>query len=180
MISDSELEKLVAKYIDQIRRDEVDEIGQFQGRESLKDAIELAASGKDIRGDHFNHQRRILKAADVPATEALVAAEEDMRTSRTFDDLLSIIEFALRGVRGAGELYAYDTAFRIGAKLSLLPDKVFLHAEVRTGAIALGFTGRERCIGMDEFQRPLRVLTPWELESFLCVAAGDLVALRGR
>lgn len=52
--------------------------------------------------------------------------------------MFHLIDTALETIPGLGELYVYDTTLRIGAKLNLFPDKVYLHAGTRLGATALG------------------------------------------
>ena len=49
-----------------------------------------------------------------------------------------LIRAAVEPIPGIGELYVYDTSFRIGAKLNLFPTKVYLHAGTRRGVRALG------------------------------------------
>jgi hypothetical protein len=73
-------------------------------------------------------------------------------------------------VRGLGELYCYDTALRIGAKLELLPQMVFLHRGTRDGARALGHTDyRSANIDPHTLPRELHQLHPYEIEDFLCI-----------
>jgi hypothetical protein len=177
MVPEKDLEELVVRYLVQIRHDEREEIGQFQELSTLREAIVLAASGRDVRGNHFNHQKRILKSVDSAATASLLSIEEGMSQAASFDELLWQVQSVLRDVRGVGELYEYDVAFRIGARLGLMPAAVYPHADVREGVKALDFSGRERLIEMDRFPRPLQTLSPWELESFLCIAASELKRL---
>jgi hypothetical protein len=62
--------------------------------------------------------------------------------ARNFAELFEMIHTAVHPIPGLGELYVYDTALRIGAKLNLLPDKAYLHAGTRSGARALGLDAR--------------------------------------
>ena len=174
MIPESDLEDLVSNSIEKIRLDEEDEIRQFQSLGSLREAISIAAKGTDVAGKHFSHQNRILKSADGPAVDDLLSAADEIAACKSFDQLLELVEAVLRNVHGAGELHAYDTSFRIGARLGLLPEKVYLHAGTRKGAVAIGFSGKERFIDMQQFPLPLREFKPWELESFLCIASSEL------
>jgi len=64
-----------------------------------------------------------------------------------------LIDTALEPIPGLGELYVYDTTLRIGAKLNLFPDKVYLHAGTRL---------RERALGL----RTAATLKMFELPSF--------------
>ena len=77
-------------------------------------------------------------------------------------------------VGGLGELYVYDTALRIGAKLNLLPNKVYLHAGTRSGAEALGFDGKATVLNVSDLPRELQKLEPHEIEDVLCIFKADL------
>jgi hypothetical protein len=70
---------------------------------------------------------------------------------------------------GLGSLYAYDTARRLGAKLGVEPQRVYLHAGTRKGAKALGLDYRQASLPVNDFPEPLRVLPADMLESFLCI-----------
>jgi hypothetical protein len=64
---------------------------------------------------------------------------------------------------------SHDTAFRIGAKLDLLPVKAYLHAGARVGARALGYDRRLPWIEVSDLPRQLRRLKPYEIEDLLCI-----------
>jgi hypothetical protein len=63
-------------------------------------------------------------------------------------------------VTGIGELYVYDTALRIGAKLGVFPEKVYLHAGTRIGVRNLGLDARRTALRMASLPRALRRLKP--------------------
>jgi hypothetical protein len=79
-----------------------------------------------------------------------------------------------------GDLAAYDTALRIGWRLGLKPDYVYLQAGALDGAkelqtkrylfIPLG----SRFISHSSFPVELLVLLPYQIENFLCVFCDDL------
>jgi hypothetical protein len=75
----------------------------------------------------------------------------------------------LKPVDGIGELYIYDTALRIGAKLNLLPSRIYLHAGARVGARALGFAGRLKYIELRDLPKEFQKLEPHEIEDVLCI-----------
>ena len=66
-------------------------------------------------------------------------------------------------------LYVYDTAWRIGAKLELEPELVYLHAGTRKGAKALGLDSRRENIDPQDLPLPLQRLRPIHIENFLCL-----------
>jgi hypothetical protein len=68
-----------------------------------------------------------------------------------------------------GELYYYDTALHIGAKLGLMPVKVYLHAGTKDGARRLKLSCRNKTIDFDQLPIELRCLAPYEIEDFLCI-----------
>jgi hypothetical protein len=57
-------------------------------------------------------------------------------------------------VPGIGELYVYDTALRIGAKLGVFPEKVYLHAGARIGVRNLGRDARKTALRIASLPRP--------------------------
>jgi hypothetical protein len=75
---------------------------------------------------------------------------------------------------GIGELYVYDTAFRLGAYLALLPVDVYLHTGTRAGARALKLNVDRKFIPIDEFPTALRHLQAHEIEDFLCIYKSKL------
>jgi hypothetical protein len=64
--------------------------------------------------------------------------------TKTFDDFFTLLEQLLAPIKGLGELYVYDTALRIGAKIGLLPRRVYLHAGTRVGARHLALMAKRR------------------------------------
>lgn len=76
---------------------------------------------------------------------------------------------AIGVLHGIGELTVYDTALRIGAKLGLLPKKVYLHAGTRAGARALGLNWKATSLAVRELPSELLTLTPHEIEDCLCI-----------
>src|SRR5258705_237880 len=61
----------------------------------------------------------------------------DIQDARNFAALHALLKKLLASRAGLGELYLYDTALRIGAKLGVLPQAIYLHAGTRAGAKAL-------------------------------------------
>ena len=99
----------------------------------------------------------------------LLQAIERLRCASSFDELLSLVESCIGDVKGIGELTIYDTALRIGAKLHLEPDRVYLHRGTREGARRLGVGSSERSIPIDRLPPSLRQLKARETEDVLCI-----------
>jgi hypothetical protein len=77
-------------------------------------------------------------------------------------------------INGLAELYAYDTAARIGAKLGLAPRQVYLHRGTREGAKNLGFESSRKTIARSELPVELRGLAADEIENLLCIYKAQL------
>lgn len=146
-----------------------DDIGWFQKQPSLRAAIEVAALAKDARGRRYSHQYRIRRQTLEHARAALLAGEVQFTRARSFDAVLAIVTQQLREVRGSGELYRYDTAFRIGAYLRRYPTRVYLHAGTRAGARLLHLEFKKEALEMSEVPVALRRRKPHEVEDILCI-----------
>jgi len=149
---------------------EIDWFGRQQP--SLRVAIETAARAINDRGKRYDHQYRIWRAAIPRAVAALLAVEERIAGTNSFDELLHLIIGQLRGIPGVGELYFYDTAFRIGAYLGIFPTRVYLHAGTRIGAArALSRVLREDALEMSELPSELQQREPYVVENIFCIYA---------
>jgi hypothetical protein len=168
------LEAIVRTYTRAIRPRAQDELNWFAHQHSLAQAIETAALAKTSEGKRYSHQRRITKSALQEALGILSSQERAIQRSRNFDDLFNLIEKSLEPIRGIGELYIYDTALRIGAKLNLSPTKVYLHAGTRDGARALGTDATATTLGMRALPPEFHCLEPHEIEDILCIFKSEL------
>lgn len=146
-----------------------DELRWFRRQPTLRSAIQFAGLAEDRNRMRFSHQRRLSKASLRSARNSLLGSESKIAGCKSFDELHTLLGRLLRGSQGIGELYIYDTAFRIGAKLDLLPVKVYLHAGTRVGARALGYDGRLPWIEVSRLPRELWRLKPYEIEDVLCI-----------
>jgi hypothetical protein len=68
----------------------------------------------------------------------------------------------------------YDTALRIGAKLGLEPEVVYLHRGTRRGVRALGLDADRTFVALGELPHELRALRPHEIEDCLCIYKTEL------
>ncbi len=167
------LRQIVRKYLSDYADRSEREIKFYGTQQSLRDTIELAALAKFPGGKHpprlirHPHQRRIPPPALEDARQELLGA--DLRFCRTFDDLHNRVGSLIRSIPGIGALAVYDISHRIGAKLGLEPEKVYLHAGTRDGARALGLDFRRPFLEVSELPRPLRRLKPYQIEDCLCI-----------
>jgi hypothetical protein len=141
-------------------------------RETIRRASlsEIPSRGRLVR---YSHQCRLSRSVLTETADMLTSLEGEIARFSSFDELYGLISNVCSTVYGAGDLYAYDVAQRIGLRLGLHPDRVYLHTGVRTGARALGLniSGR-KSIRMDELPPALRSLTPSEAEDVLCIYKG--------
>ncbi|QFS47363.1 hypothetical protein [Nostoc sphaeroides] len=147
----------------------IDEINWFRSQSSLIQVIELAAIAKDHRGKRYSHQWSIKPLALDKAKTVLLTMTNSFQQCGSFEQVHELVKTKLHKICGIGELYFYDTSFRIGAKLNLLPEKVYLHRGVREGASALGLDIAGYAIEMDTLPDELKHLPPYEVEDILCI-----------
>jgi hypothetical protein len=102
----------------------------------------------------------------------------DLGGCETFDELHTAVRSSIGAIRGIADLTIYDTSLRIGAKLGLEPDKVYLHAGTREGARGLRLDYRRPFFELAALPRPFRRLKPREIEDCLCIFKRELRELR--
>lgn len=164
------LAAIVQDYIRRHRPKTIRELRYFRNLPRLAAAITEAGLARYCDGERYkrySHQRRIPRAALEMATRRL--HRTNVRSARSFADLIARVETAVRRVHGIGELYVYDTALRLGGHLRLLPREVYLHAGTRRGARALGLDHRAESVSPSQLPAALRRLQPHEVEDVLCI-----------
>ena len=140
---------------------------------SLKEAISQAALAR-IKGKKISHQWRIPNAVLEQGRDALL--KHNYKKIDTFEKLYDLVNQTLRPIRGIGDLAIYDTAHRIGAKLKLYPEHVYLHAGVKVGARALGLPCNQEKLPMNILPKAFQRLSPGQAEDCLCIYKADLKA----
>lgn len=157
--------------------DDREELERFQAMKTLKEAVRAAAGCRREDGKVYPHQRRNWRFWPDSMRQAAMtyaARSEEFRACKSFNDILALVgKIAVEMNRdGLGELYCYDVAFRIGAKLNLFPTRVYLHAGTRKGAERL--LGRRlrnvESLDLSEFNAypNLQQWEPWQVENILC------------
>ena len=169
-------DQIVRIYIRKIRPRAQAEIDWFANQRTLSDAIEKAGIAENSKGKRYSHQRRLKKSSLKRALRALQEASDEIARARSFDELFELIGTAVRPIPGIGELYVYDTSLRIGARLNLFPERVYLHAGARAGARALGLNHRAHALSVSVLPKEFRVLEPHEIEDVLCIFKKELRA----
>lgn len=155
------------------------ELASFAGEPTIEAAVSragLAERFNDERLVRYDHQRRIPRHVLEVARERLLAAR--LQRCASFHELFLAVNANIGEIPGVGELTVYDAALRIGGKLGLEPDRVYLHSGTRIGARRLGLDWRAKWLESRDLPQPLRSLPPWQVEDILCIYkdwfAGDV------
>jgi hypothetical protein len=146
------------------------ELASFAAEPTLEDAVSRAALAVRFNGKRlvmYAHQRRVPRRAREASRERLVGAE--LEKCASFHELFQAVEAVIRPIAGIGELTVYDTALRIGAKLGLEPDRVYLHAGTRVGIRHLGLDWHGESIPLAKLPHALQTMRPWQVEDILCI-----------
>ena len=141
----------------------------YRSQPTTADAIRAATCTLGPNDKIEHHQCRVGRVRLQRAATALLKHIDEIEKCRSFVELLAVVERASRGIERFGELAAYDTAFRIGLKLKLMPKEVYLHTGTRKGCRNLGLKASRKFIEMKELPQELRLLEPHEAEDFLCI-----------
>lgn len=172
------LASIVRAYVGIIRPRARVELEWFADQPTLQAAIRNAALAVNSRRKRYSHQCRLKRIALQRALSVLLEEASAMKRAGDFDGLFSLIDGALQPIPGLGELYVYDTALRIGSKLNLFPEKVYLHAGARSGARALGLNARAQVLEIKDLPSEFQVLKPHEIEDVLCIFKDEFALSR--
>ncbi len=148
-------------------------ISHCVAQESLEDTIIYAALSENHLGKRNSHQYRLKRITLEQFAASLVDVTDRIGRAKTFEELYTIIE--TNKPHGIGELTTYDAALRIGAKLMLYPEKIYLHTGARRGAEKLlGKKLSQRYILKSELPKALQSdsVSNAEIEEILCMYKG--------
>ena len=146
------------------------ELEGFAKEPTVEAAVSRAGLAERFNGKRwvrYDHQRRIPRDVLKLARKKLLAAS--LPGCSSFHELFRAVESAIRSIPGIGELMVYDTALRIGARLGLEPDRIYIHSGTRVGARRLGLDARAPWIDPHDLPPQLRDLPPWQVEDILCI-----------
>jgi hypothetical protein len=179
MIKRGQLNALVEDYREKHLPCKIGELDSFRD-ESYDEAVRRAALARKRDGTKYGHQNRLendrLRAArDLLAASLSYEEARRMNFDQLHDRLFDLLVSA--GLWRRPDLYAYDTALRIGANTGIEPAQVYLHAGTREGAAHLGIGAKQDRIPPSVFPKQIRVLKPDQIEDFLCIYKDDLKAL---
>jgi hypothetical protein len=162
-------EKYIRHYDRYYRTRRKHELEFFAGQPTVRLAISSAALARGPGGKKLKHQHRLPDSDLRKAKQALLAAERQITRCTTFDELHQVVATAVRDIWKNPELYAYDAALHIGAKLSLKPEKVYLHRGTRVGAQKLGLETKAATLDVSALPEKFRELEPEDIEDILCI-----------
>lgn len=135
--------------------------------------IEMAALARDLDNDKHPHQHRIPNVVLRQFADRLLKNAEAILVCKTFTQLHDLIT-SLRS-RGIGRLTVYDTAHRIGTRLRIRPDKVYMHQGTRVGTeLYLGRKVLEKAVDKSQFSH-FRHLSCEEIEDIMCIYKDDFL-----
>ncbi len=163
-----DIKSIISRYRKKHLLSAIRELGYFRNMPNFNECLNNAALAINHKGKRYRHQSRINKKTLYEAKDILLDNKRQIKEIDNFDKLFTRIDTLLKSVDGIGPLYIYDTSLRIGSYLGYLPNKVYLHAEARTGARRLGFKNKNS-IEMTEFKNELQYIEPFEVEDILCL-----------
>lgn len=166
------LSDCVEHYIREFRDQNNNALNFYKNQRTLVEAIAVSAECTMSNGRRHSHQRRIPGAVLREAGRQLNAHLEAISMTRSFEELHAFVGSVIGPIHGIGELTIYDISHRIGAHLGFEPQKVYLHAGTRTGALALGLTGM--VIEKEDLPTEFKDLSAAEIEDFLCIYKDQL------
>ena len=166
------------------------EVEDFFKKQTLKEAIKNAAEGTlsqncDGRTTKFaSHQHRVGRKRCAIGAKLLLESKfvKRIEQAQNFDDLMKVVLNVANDplTDRLGDLWCYDTAQRIGFKLKIYPEEVYLQCGAKSGARQLVRSNKinssairgKRHVPKNVFPQELSSLEPYLIENLLCVGKG--------
>ncbi|RZJ08062.1 MAG: hypothetical protein EON50_20180 [Acidovorax sp.] len=161
-------QQIVDHYIRCKRPDLLSELQWFKEQPTFSGAVEEAVRARSKLGQRLSHQRRLLTTVIPASIPVVLGSLPKLQQAKNFDEVFSLLSLVLQKVYGAGDLYIYDTALRIGAPMDLLPEQVYLQAGAAAGASKLLGRRVPRLLPLSKFPATFQRLQAYELENLLC------------
>lgn len=127
----------------------------------------------DKNGRKYSHQRRIPKNKLDIYKNKILLLENEVKKCNDFESLYDL--FFNNKTAGIGILTVYDISLRVGQNHGIYPDKVYLHAGTREGALYSGLIkkyDKRNKLTMSEVSAKhswLKDVQPYLIEDFLCI-----------
>lgn len=161
------LAEIVRCYIRKFRSAAQRELQFFADTATVAEAVRLAAFARTSQDRRHPHHQRRTQESLKQAYLALANCPVDECAS--FDELIEQVDEAIRHIHGIGELFVYDAALSIGARLGLEPKRIYLHAGKRAVARNLGLAYRRKSLNIEDLPPALQRLNSREIEDCLCI-----------
>jgi len=149
-------------------------------QENIENAIKVAIKSEFKYGRKKHpHQYHIYDYVYENFKKNLLNVKEKIKVINNFDELLIIIEN--NSPSGAGELFCYDVALRIGHYLKKLPDKIYVHSGTRKGLEKLfNEKIKEKSLYQYELPEPFNLcdLADEQLEDFFCIYKENICGIK--
>lgn len=167
------LDDLIDVYRTHFSQGRAAELTRYKKDIQFSRALELAAKALIPAPDRVSgfsrepHQWR-LKAANLK--QGYLELKElrlDLLSAHTFERLLTATKRVAKSIDGLGEMWAFDTAFRLSIFFDCEPKDIYLHAGCRKGAASILGHAKGEFVSIRSFGK-LKKLGPAHLESFLC------------
>lgn len=174
--TDARHHRIVQKFLKE-KKDKLHQDLEWYSQKKQPDfesAFREAVHARTEKQKRERHQARLPKSVIPKAYRTLLPLMKQLEEARTWDEIFTLIDGALSPIRGAGDLYIYDTALRIGVYRDIYPDKVYLQSGARRGAIKLDKDLRARCYPLSKFGNAFQCLQPVEMENLLCTFRSSL------
>ena len=169
--------EIVAHYLAEKKPKADNERRWFRIQPKIHDAVRLAGLARGPHSKRFRHQYRIPERILQRASRALLKNLHRLGRSKSFEELFQTVQDTVSTIPGIGPLTVYDTAIRIGARLELSPQRVYLHAGTQHGAAGLGLNPEGISLPLSDLPEALDQLSGEEAEDVLCIYAADLARL---
>ncbi|MDM1323470.1 hypothetical protein HXZ90_04115 [Acinetobacter pseudolwoffii] len=163
------LASLVQGYKNEYRKDKNNELSYFRNMD-FDQALKKAAYAENKNGRKFSHQYRLPKQASEQAFKKFTEIKTEIKATQNFEQLYELLDSNLRSIQDIGDLFIFDTALRIGAKLNYLPKELIVQSGSKEGAKKLGLTVKNKRVSLEQLPSLIREnLEPYEIENFLCL-----------
>lgn len=160
-VTEARLLAIVDSYVSQYRERASQALQYYVQLTSLSDVIEKAVGQR--------HKEIISEKSLMQANSRLQQKAQEMSRCCSFADLYQLVGREIRTIRGIGDLVVYDIAHRIGAKLGLAPEMVYLHFGSKEVVSYLGLEIQNGTLPVTSFPKAFHRLNPDEIEDCLCI-----------
>lgn len=162
------MESIISDYFSNGNKGAIEEEAFFVSCQTLEQAISYAGLARNSKYK-FPHQYRVKNEALEGSRMVLLQSIGRIQVCESFHQLFLLVESLIGPINGIGPLTIYDTAFRIGIKLGLFPEYIYLHAGTKEGARNLGLYTNEPYLEICQVPNTFQKLKSSEIENIFCI-----------